>query len=212
MTDPAPLPATALYRPCTLDGLVFETTVDLADLPGIVGQDRAREAVEFGVGVRRRGYNLFVLGPAGLGKRSLVQQMLQARAELEPAPPDWCYVNNFKQPHRPRALELPRGHGVRLRHDMEQFVEELRASIPAMFESEEYRSRAEQIDAEISERQEKAFVELGQEASRENIALLHTPAGFSLAPARNGEVITPEQYEQLPETQRAQIEAKMNEL
>ncbi|HEU5283261.1 MAG TPA: ATP-binding protein [Burkholderiales bacterium] len=212
MASPAPLPASALYRACTLDGLAFETTADLVDLPGIVGQERAREAVELGVGVRSRGYNLFVLGPAGLGKRSLVQQMLQARAELEPAPPDWCYVNNFKQPHRPRALELPRGHGVRLRHDMEQFVEELRASIPAMFESEEYRSRAEQIDAEISERQEKAFVELGQEASRENIALLHTPAGFSLAPARNGEVITPEQYEQLPETQRAQIEAKMNEL
>jgi predicted ATP-dependent protease len=212
MASPVPLPTTALYRPCTLDGLVFETTADLADLPGIVGQDRAREAVEFGVGVRRRGYNLFVLGPAGLGKRGLVQQMLQARAEREPAPPDWCYVNNFKQPHCPRALELPRGHGVRLRHDMEQFVEELRASIPAMFESEEYRSRAEQIDAEISERQERTFVELGQEASRENIVLLHTPAGFSLAPARNGEVITPEQYEQLPEAQRARIEAKMSEL
>jgi predicted ATP-dependent protease len=212
MARPVPLPAAALYRPCTLDGLVFETTGDLAELPGIVGQDRAREAVEFGVGVRSRGYNLFVLGPAGLGKRSLVQQMLQARAEREPAPPDWCYVNNFKQTHRPRALELPRGHGGRLRRDMEQFVEELRASIPAMFESEEYRGRAEQIDAEISERQEKAFVELGQEASRESIALLHTPAGFSLAPARDGEVIAPEQYEQLPEPQRARIEAKMGEL
>jgi predicted ATP-dependent protease len=212
MTSPAPLPTGALYRPCTLDGMAFETTAELAELPGIVGQERAREAVAFGMGVRSRGYNLFVLGPAGLGKRGLVQQMLQARAEREPPPPDWCYVNNFKQPHRPRALELPRGHGARLRHDLEQFVEELRASVPAMFESEEYRSRAEQIDAEISERQEKAFVELGQEAGRESIALLHTPAGFSLAPARNGEVITPEQYEQLPEAQRARIEAKMGEL
>ena len=212
MASPSPLAAGALYRPCTLDGLIFETTADLVDLPGIVGQERAREAVEFAVGVRSRGYNLFVLGPAGLGKRSLVQQMLQARAEREPAPPDWCYVNNFKQPHRPRALELPRGHGVKLRRDLEQFVEELRAAIPAMFESEEYRNRAEQIDAEISERQEKAFVELGQEATRESIVLLHTPAGFSLAPARNGEVIAPEQYEKLPEAQRARTEAKMGEL
>jgi len=212
MTVPTPLPAEALYRPCTLDGLPFDSTADLAPLPGIVGQERAREAVEFGVALRSRGYNLFVLGPAGLGKRTLVQQMLRSRAEREPAPPDWCYVNNFKQPHRPRALELPRGRGVQLRQDMERFIEELRGSVPAMFESEEYRNRAEQIDTEISERQEKTFVELGQEAARDGIALLHTPAGFSLAPAREGEVITPEEYEKLPEADRERIQARIVEL
>lgn len=197
MEPPSRLTAEALYRPCTLEGLHFETTAELEELPSMVGQQRAREAVELSVGVRRPGYNLFVLGPPGVGKRSLVREMLQARAATEPAPPDWCYVNNFKQPHRPRALQLPCGHGVKLRRDMEQFVEELRASIPAMFESEEYRTRAEQIDAQISEQQEKIFVDLGQESSREGIALLHTPAGFSLAPMRNGEVMSPEEYEKL---------------
>jgi hypothetical protein len=175
-----PLPAealTALHLAPT-----FDSTADLTQLPGIVGQERAREAVEFGVALRSRGYNLFVLGPAGLGKRTLVQQMLRARAEQEPAPPDWCYVNNFKQPHRPRAVELPRGRGVQLRQDMEHFVEELRGSVPAMFESEEYRNRAEQIDTEISERQEKV-VDLGQESAATTSPAAH-PAGFSLAPAQ----------------------------
>jgi lon-related putative ATP-dependent protease len=202
----------ALYRRCTLEGLPFDTTADLEPLPGILGQERAREAVAFGVGLRSRGYNLYVLGPAGLGKRSLVCDVLEARAKGEAAPPDWCYVNNFKQPHRPRALRMPTGQGIKLRADIEQFVEELRASILAMFESEEYRNRAEQIDAEISEKQEKIFVELGKEAAKEGIALLHTPAGFSLAPTRHGEVINAEEYEKLPEAERGRIERKMVEL
>ena len=207
-----PLAATALYRPCDLSSLRFDTTADLEALPGILGQERAREAVAFGVGLRSRGYNLYVLGPAGLGKRTLLHDMLAARAAQEAAPSDWCYVNNFTQAYRPRALQLPAGQGSRLRHDMEQFVEELRASIPALFEGEEYRNRAEQIDAQISERQEKIFVELGEEATQDNIVLLHTPAGFSLAPTRGGEVISPEDYEKLPASERQAIEAKMAQL
>jgi lon-related putative ATP-dependent protease len=212
MEPPSRLAAETLYRPCTLEGLRFETTAELEELPTIVGQQRAREAVELSVGVRRPGYNLFVLGPPGVGKRTLVLEMLEARAATEPAPPDWCYVNNFKQPHRPRALQLPCGQGVKLRRDMEQFVEELRASIPAMFESEEYRTRAEQIDAQISEQQEKIFVDLGQESSREGIALLHTPAGFSLAPMRNGEVMSPEEYEKLSDSERSRIQVRVDAL
>jgi lon-related putative ATP-dependent protease len=202
----------ALYRASTLDGLSFETTADLEDLPGLLGQERARDAVGFGVGMRSRGYNLFVLGPAGLGKRTLVLEMLKSRAAHEAPPPDWCYVNNFKQPHRPRAIQLPPGQGARLRRDAEQFVEELRATIPAMFEGDEYRGRTEQIDGEISERQEKTFVALGEEATKEGIALLHTPAGFSLAPAKEGGVISPEDFERLPEQERTRIASKMAEL
>ena len=212
MADTLRLSPQALYRASALDGLSFDTTADLEDLPGLLGQERARDAVEFGVGMRSRGYNLFVLGPAGLGKRTLVQEMLEARAAQEAAPPDWCYVNNFKQPHRPRAIQLPPGQGAHFRRDAEQFVEELRATIPAMFEGEEYRRRSEQIDGEISEQQEKIFLELGEEASKEGIALLHTPAGFSLAPAKEGEVISPEDFERLPEEERTRIASKMAEL
>ena len=206
------LPPDALYRRCDLSRLPFKTTEDLQPLAGILGQERAREAVDFGIGMSARGYNLFVLGPAGLGKRGLVLQLLQARAAQEPRPSDWCYVNNFTQPHRPRALELPAGQGAKLRQDMRQLVEELRASIPAMFESEEYRTQAEQIDAEINERSERMFQKLGAEAEKEGIALLHTPAGFSLAPMRTGEVIPPEEYARLPEDKRAQIEHEMEQL
>jgi len=203
------LPASALFTPSRLDGIAFETTAQLEDLPGLLGQERAREAIHFGVAMRNRGYNLFVLGPPGLGKRSLVQQMLEARAAREPAAPDWCYVNNFAQPHKPRAVRLPRGAGPQFKRDMQQLVEELRACVPAMFESEEYRTRVEQIDGEIGEQQEKIFVLLGQEAAAEGIALIHTPAGFTLAPMREGAVVSPEDYEKLPEEERSKIEARI---
>lgn len=207
-----PLLLDALYRRCDLSALSFTTTDDLEPLAGIHGQERAREAVEFGIGMAARGYNVFVLGPAGLGKHSMVRQVLEACAAKELRPSDWCYVNDFAQPHRPRALKLPAGQGAKLREDMRQLVEELRASIPAMFESEEYRARVEQIDAEIGERGQKMFQQLGAQAEKEGIALLHTPSGFSFAPMREGEVISPEEYAKLPDDRREQIEHKMEEL
>lgn len=104
-----PLAPESLYRPCDTDALDFETTDDLADLGAAVGQERALDAVRFGTGIRHHGYNLFVLGPRGSGKHSVVRRMLEARAAGEPVPNDWCYVYNFDQPTQPRLLSLPAG-------------------------------------------------------------------------------------------------------
>lgn len=210
-----PLGVDDLRRPCAFDGLSFTTTADLEPLPatpGVLGQGRAREAVELAVGLRSPGYNLYVLGPAGLGKRTLVRELLDGRARNQDAPPDWCYVNNFTQPHRPRALRLPRGSATTLREQVKQFAEDLRASIPALFESDEYRNRAEQIDTEITELQQEAFENLGKDAAALGIALLHTPGGFSFAPAKDERVMTPEQFNQLPPEERARLEANLREL
>jgi lon-related putative ATP-dependent protease len=212
MTKIRPLEPEKLLRRCDPASFAFATTGELEDLKEILGQGRAVEAVRFGIGIRREGYNLYVLGPTGTGKKAFVRRQLEARAPGEPRPDDWCYVHNFEQPHRPRALRLPPGRGARLKADMHQLVEELRSAIPAVFESDEYRARAEQIDAEFSERQEKAFGELGQEAAGHGIALLHTPTGFSFAPTRNGEVISPDEYAKLPEEERARVVAVVAEL
>lgn len=212
MAGPTPLAVESLRTPCRLDGLEFTTTADLPalpDSPGVLGQDRAREAVELAVGLRGPAAHVFVLGPTGLGKRTLVREILETRAATGTAPADWCYVNNVAQPYRPRALRLPRGQGSDLRRRIRQFAEDARASIPALFDSDEYRTRAEQIDAEVSERQQAAFVALGREAAAESIALLHTPAGFSLAPAKDGEVMTPEQFAELPEAERERLAERL---
>lgn len=202
---PEPLGPDQLYTRCDFPTTAFDTTDALEDLPGMLGQERAVEAVDFGLAIRAEGFNLFVMGPVGTGKRTLVMEMVQKAAAANPAPPDWVYVNNFAQPHKPRAISLPTGRGKALKADMQRLIEDLLAAIPSIFESDEYRNRLEEIEQVFSEREADAFKALGEEAEREGVALLRTPSGFGLAPQRNGEVLGPDEFEQLPEEEKARI-------
>jgi lon-related putative ATP-dependent protease len=212
MTSPSPLPPERLHRRCPPESLPFETTDELRDLEAVLGQDRALEALQFAVGIDRAGYNLFVVGPPGLGNHTVVRRFLEARAEAAPVPSDWCYVNDFEQPHRPRALRLPPGRGVGLREDMRQLVEDLRSAIPAAFESEQYRTRVQEVEEELKERQSQAFSELGQEAAQQGIALMHTPTGFAFGPVKEGEVLSPAEFEKLAKEEQQRIEVAIGEL
>ncbi len=207
MTILSPLQPNQLYQPCDPQQFGFQTTAELEDLAEIIGQMRAMDAVRFGAGIRREGYNLFVLGPSGMGKRSMVRQVLEQRARGEHQPSDWCYINNFPQPHQPQALRLPPGKGAELRRHMAQLVEDLRAAIPALFESDEYRAKTEAIQEAFNKRREQAFKEVGDEAEKQEIVLLRTPDGFAFAPTHNNEVIPPNEYEKLPEEEKQRVEA-----
>ena len=206
------LPASKLANRCDPAQFEFETTAELADLAQVIGQERAAAAVEFGVGIERHGYNLFVMGPAGSGKHTLVRRQLEERTRSSARPSDWAYVNNFARPHQPIAIALPPGRGLKLREDMRHLVEELRSTIPAVFESEEYSAKVEQIDSEFNERHEHAFSDLGAEASREGIALLRTPTGFSFAPLKDKEVISPQDFAKLAEQEQRRIEETISRL
>lgn len=212
MNDIKTLDPASLYHPCALEQLRFQITSELEDLAEIIGQPRALDAVRFGTGIRREGYNIFVLGSPGMGKHTFVRAHLEARAGGEPAPSDWCYINNFEQPHKPRALRLPAGSAVTLRQDMAQLVEELGSAIPAAFDSEEYRGKMEEIHKAFKEQQEQALAELGNAALQQGIALLRTPGGFAFAPARNNEVISPEEYDKLPPQEKERVAKSVAEL
>src|ERR1019366_6081049 len=146
----------------------------------------------------------FVMGPSGAGKHTLVRQSLERKEASGAAPLDWAYVNNFSQPHKPLALALPAGRGQQLKSDLQQLMEELSLAIPSAFESDEYRSRFGQIDAEFNQHQEKAIGELGQAVASQKIGLLRTPGGFSFAPLKDGEVISAEDYAKLPRAEQEQ--------
>ncbi|MGH6912657.1 MAG: Lon-like protease helical domain-containing protein, partial [Geminicoccales bacterium] len=151
---PKPLDPSQLYRRCDPESLGFRTTEELGELDRVLGQERAVAALEFGAGIKRFGYNLFALGPPGVGKHSVIADFLKRRAGQEPVPSDWCYVNSFAEPQKPRALELPAGRATPLEEDMRRLVDELKVAIPAAFESEDYRSRSRLIEEELKERQE----------------------------------------------------------
>lgn len=209
---PQPLPPEALYRRVATDALAFETTADLPPLDEPVAQPRAVEAIRFAIGVRSDGYNLYALGPNGTGKSSIVRQFLGTAAAAEPVPDDWCYVNNFEEANRPRALRLPPGRGQTLRRDMERLVDELRLAIPALFESEEYQARRQGLEAEFKQRQDHALKELRQEAEERGVALIRTPMGMALAPLKDGEVLSPEEFHQLPEEEQTRRQQALQEL
>ena len=212
MENAKPLTPELLCRRCDPGQFSFQTTAELEDLAEVLGQPRAMEAIQFGIGMTREGYNLFSLGPAGVGKYFIVRQFLERRAAGEPIPSDCCYINNFEQPQKPHALQLPPGQGAGLRRDIEQLLEELRSAIPAAFESEDYRIRKQVIETELKERHEKAFEEVRRKGEGKKIGLLRTPTGLVFAPLKGDEVIGPQEFEQLPEAEQRRLEADVEEL
>ncbi len=209
MTIPSPLTLDQLFRTTDPQSLTFETTAELPDLGEFIGQARAMGAIEFGAGMRHDGYNLYALGPPGTGKRSLVRQVLEQRVGAQPVPDDWCYVHNFAEAHRPRALRLPAGRGGQLRDDMARLLEELRSAIPGAFDSDQYRAKVEAIRNEYDERQERAIRALGEESAANGVALLRTPDGFVFAPTKDDKVLEPDQYDKLPDEEKAKIDEKV---
>jgi lon-related putative ATP-dependent protease len=201
-----------LHCPCHIDAQAFSTTADLEPLRQPLGQKRAMDALEFGVDIKRRGFNIFAFGPAGMGKHELVRQVLDNRHTNGGEQSDWCYVSNFSDPGKPRLLKLNVGLGTQLAADMLQLVEDLMTSLPSSFQNEEYRSRRLEIEADMTERYEQAFSQLGTDAKERKIALLRTPAGYTLAPTKDGEVITPEEFSKLSEKEQAQLQEIINEL
>ena len=201
-----------LYRQCDISEFKFENTAKLEDLSEFIGQSRALEAVQFGVGIRQQGYNLFLLGPAGTGKYALVHDFLLTKAAREPTPEDWCYVNNFGSPETPRALCLPSGRGSLLREDVHRLLDNLKLAIPSAFKTESYRARKHAIEQEVKDQQEKGFEDLQQEAVQRGIAVIRTPTGFVLAPARDDGVLSPEEVEKLPESEHQKIQSSISDL
>jgi predicted ATP-dependent protease len=212
MANPTALPADKLFQRCDPATLDFETTESLEGLDDAIGQARALDAVQFGVGIRRDGFNIFAMGPTAIGKHTMVRRILGERAAGEATPPDWCYVNNFDVPHKPCAISLPAGRGLVFRDDMATLVEELRSAIPAAFESEEYQGRVQELEDEFKERQEQAFHDLAEAANQEGVRLLRTPSGFAFAPVKDGEVIGPEEFMKLPEEEQEEIKARVAKL
>ncbi len=198
-----------LYWRCDPSLFAFETTEHLHNLDQVIGQSRVVSAIRFAADMDYPGYNIFALGPPGLGKHSAAQKFLGERAEQRPVPNDWCYVTNFADVHQPRRLGLPAGRGAKLRQDMARFIEDCRIGLLSAFESEEYRTRRQIIEEEMKERNEAALAEVEKDAAEHNIAVIRTPMGFALAAMRDGQIIKPEEFQHLPASVRDPIEADM---
>ncbi len=207
-----PLPADQLRRRIDPKTLGVTSTADVAPCRGPIGQERALSAIAFGADMDANDFNIFVLGPPATGKSTAVKSYLEHRTTTGGPIRDWVYVNNFEDPNRPRALALPCGEAHAFAKALIRSVDELRQTVPAVIESDEYRARRREIDDGFRAGQEEAFEALNAKAAAQNIAIMRTQMGLVMAPMHDGKVVKPEVFNTLPQEMRKAIEGKIETL
>jgi predicted ATP-dependent protease len=212
VNDECRVPAERLRWTCDPGQLEFETTDELAELEGTIGQERALRAIDFGLGMSECGFNLYISGEAGTGRTSSIMNLLKIRAREEATPNDWCYVFNFKAPDNPMAFALKAGMGCQLEKDMQELLNLVRADIPKALESKEYESNKSAIIQENQERNNAIFSELEKEALEKGFSLQRTVSGLVMVPQKEGRNFTQEEYDALPTGEQEKLDTVGNDL
>lgn len=196
-----------LLKRCDRDIFTFNTTSELEGITGPIGQEKALQALDFGLGMESFGFNIFALGETGTGKMSTTMAMLRERSSREDVPKDWCYVYNFKNPDVPLAIALEPGKGVALQQEMDELIRILRLELPKAFESKEYESQKNRIIEEFQQKQNEYLSKLDEEAKAKGFAVKRGPAGIIIVPVKeNGEILTKEEFDALDDKTRRQME------
>ncbi|MFQ5811659.1 MAG: AAA family ATPase [Anaerolineae bacterium] len=191
------LPVDKLRRICDPQMLGCETTEEVEPLETIIGQERAVRALEFGLGIQELGFNIYVAGPPGTGKTTAVQRFLEKVARGKAVPPDWCYVNNFRDPYRPNALRLPPGKGREFQKDMKNLVDGARREIPRVFESDEYAAQKEETVQGFQRQRQEFLSQMGEKAKEEGFLLQMSPMGLLIIPVMEGKPLSEEEFQAL---------------
>ncbi len=204
---PKSLGVDELYRCCDEFALSFETTKDLPFLEGTIGQARALDAIDFGLSLESSGFNIFLLGENGTGKKSTIRSILEKQSLTRAVPSDWCYVYNFRNPDNPLAISLNPGQATVFQKDMEELIKVLRVEIPKIFESKEYEKHKSRIIEEFQKKQKEFFNGLEGEAQEKGFSIRKTVSGLIIVPVKkSGDPLTEEEFEALDAESKAKIE------
>jgi len=207
-----PLTREQLARRADLSGIAFETTAQIDPVEGMIGQERALDALRFGCGIAAAGFNLFVIGPPEAGLERAVRALLARKAATSPVPSDWAYVHNFIAPRRPRALQLPPGRAPLLSKAIDDLIADLEVALPAAFDGHDFEARRGALDEAFRKKQDDAFSALAQEAAASNATIVRTPIGFGVAPLKDGQVLKPDEFNALDEGERNRIHETLQTL
>lgn len=184
----------------------FETTADIEPLDQVIGQERAVRAITFGLEMKSAGYHIFVTGPEGTGKTTIVQELIRKAAKALPTPADWCMVNNFKDEYRPRALPVNPGQAARFAKSLNRLITDLKIRLPKEFQTDPFREKIIEIQKKYGQQIKDHFEALDRSALEKHLKLDKTPSGYQTI-ALNGEApYTEEEFESLSDQERAGIE------
>lgn len=206
------VPVAALTQSIPADLFTFADTSELESFYGVLGQDRAVNAIQFGVAMQRPGYNIFVMGDTGTGRSSYVRDYLKSEAKRQHTPSVWCYVNNFRNPREPQALELNPEEASEFRKQMSDLIDQLLATFPATFEHPAYQQKKSAIDYVFNRRYDKAIELVEREAHKRGVAVYRDASAISFTPMRDGKALDETEFAQLSEDERDNFHNDIAEL
>jgi len=185
-----------------------KSTEELVPLEGIIGQDRAVKALKFGLNIGDGSFNIFVTGYSGTGRMTGVKNFVEELAKSKPVPPDWVYVNNFKNSYEPKAIKLSPGKGKVFANDMDSFISSIRELLPKTFSSKDYSEKKESITRGIEDEKNRLLQDLRKKAHQQGFALKTTQIGLFVVPAIGGKPMTEDQYLDLSQNQKDEIQSR----
>ncbi len=189
-----------LKMTCNENLFKFETTEELEPIQEGIGQDRGIKALEFGLQVDVKGYNLYLEGPSGVGKTMYTKNYLEKIAPKKKVPSDWCYIYNFDNPNEPIAVELPAGKGKEFKEAMDGFIKEIRKDIKKTFNNDDFEKEKSLIKQEFEVKRSSLLEKLNQDASKYNFQVKAAQNGIYMMPVVDGKAIEEEEFEKLDAT------------
>jgi len=197
---------------CNPDAFGCDSSMGIAPLQSIIGQTKALKALQFGLDISNKGFNIYVSGAPGTGKKTAVKRYLQEIAKNKPTPPDWCYVNNFQESYRPRAISLPAGRGRVFKRQVDRFVEAARGDISKAFESEEYVAKRTNTIKEIQQQKENLITRINERAQKQGFVIQPTPMGLVTIPVKDNRPLTEEEFRAMDKKEQNSIRRKQKTL
>jgi lon-related putative ATP-dependent protease len=202
------LKAEELSRVCDPSIFPFETSSG-APLPErFIGQDRAESSMEFGLAIESRGYNIFLAGPRGTGKSSIIEQLVRKIAASKPVPDDWCLVYNFADPNKPKAIRFPPGEAIKFKRQMEKFLKSFQENLMRALEGKDFEETRSDIQEKLQQRETELLNELNQFASSHGFLVKKTQGGMLTVPIVNDQPLSQEEYDKLADEEREAIREK----
>ena len=186
----------------------FNTTEELEGLHSGIGQDRGIKALEFGLQVNVKGYNLYIEGPSGVGKTMYTKNYLDKISAKEKVPNDWCYIYNFDNPNNPIAVSLPSGQGKEFRDNMDGFIKESKKDIKKTFNADDFEKEKASIKQQYEEKRSALLEKLNKDALKFDFQVKASQNGIYMMPIVDGKVIEEDEFEKLEDDVKQEYENK----
>lgn len=197
-----------LKKECDPSAFKFKTTKELEPFTGTIGQARGIKAIEFGLNIDIKGYNLYLEGPTGIGKTIYAKNLLEEISKTKPVPDDWCYIYNFDNSNEPKAISLPAGLGKQFANDMDAFIKTIKSEIKSAFNNQDFEKEKANIQKDVEEKKIRLIEKLNKDAQKQGFEIKNTSSGIYFLPMIDGKTLSEDEFNALDEKTKNDFEAR----